>query len=278
MKIIITENKLKQSLLKSIDEVGYIETSEIVGGFENLFNIIGEEKVVDLFISLFTDLHLTKRDDGITLYDWNLPMIKKYFDDSFLRTTLIVNHSSIALRILSKLGDEGIALYGKYKDDFINELISMFPELSDKSNLNESKLANSLIDQIKKDGWLETAELVGGPENLFSIIGESKKNVIKYLLSFYNDLKIEGRGGSKLYLVDKGLPLLELNNFFYLGLRAYDSYFRYRLDENSIELYEKFRRDLIKELVKIYPEFYTDGEVTVYKDSGLYDTIDRFRL
>lgn len=130
MKIIITESKLKQSLLTSVDEVGYIETAEIVGGLQNLFNIIGEQKVVDLFMSCFTDLHLTKKKDSITLYDWSLPMIKKY------KNSLEVNHSSIALRILTKLGDEGIKLYKKFKHDFIDELISMFPELSDKSDLN----------------------------------------------------------------------------------------------------------------------------------------------
>lgn len=125
MKIIITESKLKQSLLKSIDEVGYLETAEIVGGLQNLFYIIGEDMVVDLFMSCFTDLHLTKKNNSITLYDWNLPMIEKY-DNS-----LEVDHSSIALRILTKLGDEGIELYKKFKGEFINELISKFPQLSD---------------------------------------------------------------------------------------------------------------------------------------------------
>ena len=143
MKIIISESQYKSlkkgslstKLMNQIEENGWIETSELVGGVENLLNIIGEEKVVDLFISLFTDLRLTKKDGDITLYDWNLPMIEKYFDDSTSKTTLVVDHSSIALRILSKLGDEGISLYKKYKDDFINKLISMFPELSSKSNL-----------------------------------------------------------------------------------------------------------------------------------------------
>ncbi len=52
-------------------------------------------------------------------------MIEKY-DNS-----LEVDHSSIALRILTKLGDEGIELYKKFKGEFINELISKFPQLSD---------------------------------------------------------------------------------------------------------------------------------------------------
>jgi hypothetical protein len=124
---ILKEESLKQTLINSIEEYGYLDTAELVGGLENLFNIIGEEKSVDLLMSCFTYLHLTKRKDGVTLYDWQLPMIIKY------ENSLEVSHSSIALRILTRLGDDGVALYKKYKDDFINELISRFPELSDKN-------------------------------------------------------------------------------------------------------------------------------------------------
>ena len=120
---ILKEESLKQTLINSIEEYGYLDTAELVGGLENLFNIIGEEKSVDLLMSCFTDLHLKKRYDNITLYDWNLSMIVKY------KYSREVEHASIALRILTKLGDDGVALYKKYKDDFINELISRFPEL-----------------------------------------------------------------------------------------------------------------------------------------------------
>jgi len=123
IKKILKEESLKQTLINSIEEYGYLDTAELVGGLENLFNIIGEEKSVDLLMSCFTDLRLTKRNDSITLYDWHLPMIVKY------KNSREVSHSSIALRILTRLGDDGVALYKKYKDDFINELISRFPEL-----------------------------------------------------------------------------------------------------------------------------------------------------
>jgi hypothetical protein len=109
---ILKEESLKQTLINSIEEYGYLDTAEMVGGLENLSNIIGEEKSVDLLMSCFTDLH-----------DWHLPMIVKY------KNSREVSHSSIALRILTRLGDDGVALYKKYKDDFINELISRFPEL-----------------------------------------------------------------------------------------------------------------------------------------------------
>ena len=289
MKIIISESQYKSlkkgslstKLMNQIEENGWIETSELVGGVENLLNIIGEEKVVDLFISLFTDLRLTKKDGDITLYDWNLPMIEKYFDDSTSKTTLVVDHSSIALRILSKLGDEGISLYKKYKDDFINKLISMFPELSDKSNLNESKLANSLINQIKENGWLETAELVGGSKNLISIIGED--SIMDMLMSCFKDLHVENRGGDT-YLMDGGLPILQKKSSFWgLSLISYHGYITSRLNQYLgfdivIDVFQKnIRRDLIRELVKRFPELYVE-DVDVYLDSGLYNKIDSFSL
>ncbi len=124
---ILKEETLKQTLLDQIKQDGWLETAELVGGVDNLLSIVGEEKIIYLFMDCFTYLHLTKRKDGVTLYDWQLPMIIKY------ENSLEVSHSSIALRILTRLGDDGVDLYKKYKDDFINELISRFPELSDKN-------------------------------------------------------------------------------------------------------------------------------------------------
>lgn len=60
--------------------------------------------------------------------------------------------------------------------------------------IKEGSLSDKLFDQIKQNGWRETAELVGGTKNLFSIIGKSKKNIINYLLSLFKNLTLEKRG------------------------------------------------------------------------------------
>ena len=146
--------------------------------------------------------------------------------------------------------------------------------------LKEESLKQTLLDQIKKDGWLETAELVGGPENLISVIG--KDSIMDMLISCFKNLKVEVRGGD-LYLMDGGLPILEKKaSFWGLPLVAYHGYITSRLnqylDYEVSKLYKKdVRRDFIRELVKRFPELYVE-DVDVYLDSGLYDKIDSFSL
>ena len=76
-----------------------------------------------------------------------------------------------------------------------------------KKILKEESLSITLLKRIKDDGWADTAELVGGTENLLDIIGNNKENVITFLLSHYTDLHIKKYGGSIL-LVDHGYTLL----------------------------------------------------------------------
>jgi hypothetical protein len=144
-----------------------------------------------------------------------------------------------------------------------------------KKILKEESLATTLLNRIRDDGWADTAALVGGSETLLDIIGDNKENVILFLLSHYNDLHIQKRGGEVL-LMDHGYPLLKKSEL--LGsLVAYDDYFKSRLNITTYGLYVHYRKDLIKELVSRYPELYSK-EVNVYKDSGLYQKYDTFYL
>ena len=68
-----------------------------------------------------------------------------------------------------------------------------------KQILKEESLVTTLLNRIKDDGWIDTAELVGGSENLLDIIGDNKENVILFLLSHYTDLHIKKYGGSIQY-------------------------------------------------------------------------------
>jgi len=147
--------------------------------------------------------------------------------------------------------------------------------------LKEESLKQTMLDQIKKDGWLETAELVGGPENLISVIGED--SIMDMLISCFKNLKVEISGGDT-YLMDGGLPILEKKSSFWgLPLVAFHSYITSRLNQYLgfdivIDVFQKnIRRDLIRELVKRFPELYVE-DVDVYKDSGLYTKLDSFKL
>jgi hypothetical protein len=140
--------------------------------------------------------------------------------------------------------------------------------------LKEESLVKTLLNNIEQDGWKNTAELVGGPDNLLSILGKSKENVISLLISYFNDLHIEKRG--ELCLMDGGLILIQTSNWGF-NTKVFDSYLRSRLDKNLWGLYLEFRRDLIRELISRFPELYSE-KITVFKDSGLYEKYDSFNI
>jgi len=147
--------------------------------------------------------------------------------------------------------------------------------------LKEESLKQTLINSIEEYGYLDTAEMVGGPENLINIIGED--SIMDMLMSCFKNLYVQKRGGDT-YLMDHGLPILEKKSSFWgLSLIAYHGYITSRmnqyLDYDTVSgLYKKdVRRNFIRELVKRFPELYVE-DVNVYLDTGLYDKIDSFSL
>ena len=145
--------------------------------------------------------------------------------------------------------------------------------------LKEESLKQTMLDQIKQDGWLETAKLVGGVDNLLSVIGEEK--IIYLFMDCFTDLNIQNRGGDT-YLMDGGLPILEKKSSFWgTPLRVYDSSIEQRigvkLGGDMVELYRTIRRDFIKALVSRFPEIYYE-RVDVFSDSSLHEKLDSFRL
>jgi hypothetical protein len=124
---ILKEESLKQTLINSIEEYGYADTAEMVGGFKNLFSIIGEENIIDILMSCFTDLNVIKRGGDIILRDNHLHILE---NKSSWGLPLIVYNSGIEQRILIKLGDDMVEIYRNVRRDFIKELIKMFPEFN----------------------------------------------------------------------------------------------------------------------------------------------------
>jgi hypothetical protein len=143
--------------------------------------------------------------------------------------------------------------------------------------IKEGSLSDKLFDQIKQNGWRETAELVGGTKNLLSIIGKSKKNVIDYLLSSFKNLTLEKRGGS-IFLMSGGLSLLEKSSSLWgSNLKLFNDHFKSRIDENSMNLYNNYKEDLIRELVSQFPKLHSE-KVDVFKDASLYHKYYTFDL
>lgn len=141
--------------------------------------------------------------------------------------------------------------------------------------LNEGNFSDELMDEIKQNGWLETSELVGGAENLLSIIGKSKENVINFLMSYFKNLKVERRGND-IVLMGQGLPILQKSSWGY-NLIVYRDYLESGIPEKNIPLLRHYIKDFVRELVLRYPQF--DSETAeVYKDSGLYQRFGTFDL
>ncbi len=139
MKIIITEEQmdllkkrnLSDNLLSQIEEIGWIETSELVGGYKNLLNIVGHDKLVDLLISSFDDLNVKTMGRNITLRDNHLPIMETT-NDIFGEKWITVYNDHIILRLELRLGSDIIEPYEKVRREFIRELINRFPELRGK--------------------------------------------------------------------------------------------------------------------------------------------------
>lgn len=135
MKIIITEKQinllkkgsLADNLLSQIEENGWIETSELVGGYKNLLNIVGHDKLVDLLISSFGDLNVKPMGTSIFLRDNHLPLLEK--TSSFWGSDVRVYNDHIIIRLELRLGSDIIEPYQKVRREFIRELINRFPEL-----------------------------------------------------------------------------------------------------------------------------------------------------
>lgn len=135
MKIIITEDqmdllkkkRLSDTLLSQIEENGWIETSELVGGYKNLLNIVGHDRLVELLISCFDDLNVIKMGTSMFLRDYYLPLLEK--PSSFWGSDVRAYNDNIEQRLELRLGSDIIKPYEKVRREFIRELINRFPEL-----------------------------------------------------------------------------------------------------------------------------------------------------
>jgi hypothetical protein len=137
MKIIITEEQMSllkkgtlvDMILSQIEENGWVETSKLVGGYKNLLNIVGYDKLVDLLISSFNDLNVITRGRNVILRDNHLPLMETT-KDVFGENWVMVYNDHIILRLELRLGSDILEIYEKVRREFIRELINRFPELS----------------------------------------------------------------------------------------------------------------------------------------------------
>ena len=73
VKKVIKENSLRQDLIQQIKEDGWKETSELVGGYENLKKLVGFKTPMD-FLHLFDDLNVINSEEkpNLTLFIYEI--------------------------------------------------------------------------------------------------------------------------------------------------------------------------------------------------------------
>lgn len=135
MKIIITEEQYKSlmesnkdslsaTLLKRIEDEGWLDVASLVGGYENLLNIVGKDKIVDLLISCFDNSKIQERAGQLYLTNNGLNILYKWGEDS-----LIAYDDYIEYVISDKLGSDIIKPYKYIRKELIIGLMSKFPAL-----------------------------------------------------------------------------------------------------------------------------------------------------
>lgn len=145
--------------------------------------------------------------------------------------------------------------------------------------LKEESLKSKLLDDVKEFGWKEVSDYVGGSENLLNILGKSKETIMMYLMGHFDDLKVLNYG--KVYVLSQNfISLMEKTNSEYYNsdVNVYDDYLRSILYDVPEELYLKYRRDIIRELILTSDKFPISEDVIVYNDRSLSKILDEFKV
>ena len=133
VKKVIKENEAKDSLIDMIKEDGWEETSELVGGFENLKKLVGIKTPMD-FLHLFDDLNVVQSEETP---DWTLFKYEKRIKlmvYNRLRNIVYINYYKF-WRVLE---------YDFYLNDSeINELIQEW--LGEVYNLRDVTIKDDMI-------------------------------------------------------------------------------------------------------------------------------------
>jgi hypothetical protein len=133
VKTVIKENAAKDSLIDMIKEDGWEETSELVGGSENLEKLVGIKTPMD-FLHLFDDLNVVQSEETP---DWTLFKSEK-------RTKLMVYNRLRNIVYINYYKFWRVLEYGFYLNDSeINELIQEW--LDEVYNLRDVTIKDDMI-------------------------------------------------------------------------------------------------------------------------------------
>ena len=140
--------------------------------------------------------------------------------------------------------------------------------------LHENKIRQRVVDIINNEGMREAIDIVGGFDNLISIIGD--ENMIDVLLGYFDNLKLRDFRNSK-HLSQGYYDFIEkISNFWGGVIFVYDDGLQTILKDVPDVIYKQYRRDLLKKIIRKYPELNDGSEVIVVADRGRYRKFDKF--
>lgn len=123
MKYLITENQ-KSELLINLVKNGEVDmASDLVGGMNNLINIVGKSKLMDVMINKFDKLKITRRGGEVILTNGGIPILEKPSPIWGLSLTAYDDYIKLTI------GEELTTFYTSNRRNLIKELVSRFPEL-----------------------------------------------------------------------------------------------------------------------------------------------------
>ena len=143
-----------------------------------------------------------------------------------------------------------------------------------KKVLNENKVRQRVIDLIKSDGLKYAIEVSGGFDNLISIIGN--ENMVDVLLGYFDNLKLSYFRGNPILSQDYNTFLEKSSQFWGGYILVYDDTLQSMLSDIPDVIYKQYRRDLLKKIIRNYPELNDGSEVIVFADRGKYRKFDKF--
>jgi hypothetical protein len=140
--------------------------------------------------------------------------------------------------------------------------------------LKEESIKKNLLDLIKSEGIVYAIELSGGFDNLISIIGN--ENMVDVLLGFFDNLELKYFRGNPTLSQGYDTFLEKSSQFWGGDIIVYDDGFRMILKDVPNVIYKQYRRDILKKIIRKYPELNDGSEVIVFADRGKYRKFDKF--
>ena len=100
--------------------------------------------------------------------------------------------------------------------------------------------------------------------------------MVDVLLGYFDNLKLSYFRGNPILSQDYNTFLEKSSQFWGGYILVYDDTLQLMLSDIPDVIYKQYRRDLLKKIIRNYPELNDGSEVIVFADRGKYRKFDKF--